>query len=483
MFERGVCTPAVDAGRQPAAVPPAPAVRGLTPAGLLALQRAAGNRAVSRLVAPRRMLQRNKEAKARAENPTGLAKAEVLGAFKDEVDAEIKVLRAHGGKVTEQVASRSIIAVHGRLNTLLGKLGIPPTKLEFSGARWGAFDAGKWTMRLGIDDTSNDPMSPNTFKEFLVTLYHESRHAEQEFLEVRKLLHGHKLTRDELKKRHHVDVPAHVFDEAKRMAKSKMTEGEKALLGFIEQKAGLADERAAIAYIRSFQPGVSGKELEAALALGTPRSFGAGIVNQALDKATARRKEVKKWIEAYNQAEPKDISAITDTIVDQVSIPLRQAAADYAATPPRITRDQFLATYRTYLELRRIEAIEGAKAAHAAYSVQNPTESDAHAVETELRSLLGVKLGLGHADMPNPKNWKLPPPPPPRTGPPPPTTAPPPPPARSGPPPPTTAPPPPFQLPPYPVRALGPPRPRPLVLPPPPPPIRSSNTTKPEAQT
>ena len=468
MFERGVCAPAVDAGLQPAPSSPRP-VAGLTPAGLLALQRAAGNRAVSRLVAnapPRRMLQRNKEAKLRAENPTGLAKAEVLGAFRDEIDAEIKVLKAQGGKVTEQVASRSIIAIHGRLNTMLVKLGIPPTKLEFSGGRWGAFNGRTWTMRLGIDDTSNDPMSPNTFKEFLVTLYHESRHAEQEFLEVRKLLSAHKLTRDELKKRHHVDIPAHVFDEAKRMAKSKLTEGEKALLGFIEQKAGLADERAATAFIRSFQPGIGDKELADALALGTPRSFGAGIVNQAFDKAQARRKEVKKWIEAYNQAEPRDISAITDTVVDQVSIPLRQAAADYAATPPRITRDQFLATYRTYLELRRIEAIEGVRTAHAAYSVQNPTESDAHAVETELRSLLGVKLGLGHADMPNPKNWKLPPPLPPRSGPPPPSTA-----------------PPPFQLPPYPVRALGPPRPRPLVLPPPPPPIRSAPSGKPGAQT
>ena len=88
---------------------------------------------------------------------------------------------------------------------------------------------------------------------------------------------------------------------------------------------------------------------------------GAGIVNQAYDKAQARRKEVKKWIEAYNQAEPKDISAITDTIVDQVSISLRQAAADYAATPPRITRDQFLATYLDLPRAPRIEAIEGAK--------------------------------------------------------------------------------------------------------------------------
>ena len=249
------------------------------------------------------------------------------------------------------------------------------------------------------------------------------------------------------------------------MAKSKLTEGEKALLGFIEQKAGLADERAAIAFIRSFQPGIGGKELDEALALGTPRSFGAGIVNQAFDKAQARRKEVKQWIDAYNQAEPKDISAITDTVVDQVSIPLRQAAADYAATPPRITRDQFLATYRTYLELRRIEAIEGAKAAHAAYSVQNPTESDAHAVETELRSLLGVKLGLGHADMPNPKNWKLPPPPPPRTGPAAPVHR-------------ATA-----AVPAAAVSraSVGTPRPRPLVLPPPPPPIQSAPTSKPGA--
>ena len=97
--------------------------------------------------------------------------------------------------------------------------------------------------------------------------------------------------------------------------------------------------------------------------------------------------------------------------------------------------------------------------------MQNPTESDAHAVETELRSLLGVEVAMArrHAE---PEELEAAAAAPTATG----STA-----ADHG----AAA----VQLPPYPVRASGLPRLRPLVLLPPPPPIQSAPTTKPGAQT
>ena len=92
-----------------------------------------------------------------------------------------------------------------RLNTMLGRHRVPPTGLQFAGGRWGSFDAKAWTMSIGLDPRSANPVNKKALQEFLVTLYHDERHAEQDFLEVRKLVHDNrKLTRDGLKAAHRV---------------------------------------------------------------------------------------------------------------------------------------------------------------------------------------------------------------------------------------------------------------------------------------
>lgn len=436
---------------------------------LLTLQRAAGNRAVARLVT-RALLQRNGTPKERREkHPVGLAGTGTLADFKAVIDKEISSLNWQDSTIAEYEGAASVRTIHGELNKLLRNIPVPSTALELGGARWGAFSARDWKMRIGIDERSQERIDKNTLKEFLVTLYHESRHAEQAFVEVRHLLTQQpNLTLQQLQAQHRIVIADKAFALAKDMAQQSigMTTGHQALLDFLHQKEGMATDTEARDYIRKLNKGPVNPQLEAtALASASPRDFGAAIVNAAYDRAKKRCRIVKRWIDAYNRVEPRNADDVNDTSGDGLIDPLRRASLAYAQHHGR--REEFLKAYWEYLVRRRFQALSEFDAAFRAYSVNNPTESDAHAVETALRHALGVAVGVGQMEIPNPVDWlkaapvkSAAPVPSSSTGPPPPSSLPPPLPVR---------PPPPSSLPPPPPRATGPPRQLPVTLPPPPP--------------
>lgn len=385
---------------------PSPPTPGLNPvhARLLEFQRLAGNRATA--AALNVTVQRHGP-----DPPTGLAIDQTLEGIAQATTVhamQLSTNRFHGGAtIPGHIARPRLAALMDLLNTEFRSAPVKRVPLKFGGPRWGSFSKPKWQMKVGLD--ADETITVNDFKEFAITLVHEARHAEQAFLEARAIAEAHPdLTADQLRQHGAGDLNQEALELAVIVAGTvRLNPQQKSLVTWLDQPVGKAGADEArqilIEYLRRNKLDVpGGRELDDLLASQTPKDWKTLKVNSDLDEAKVEARKLRELIVAYNKTKPSDVYPVVEQPEDD---DFRTLHAAYVRFGTNRNDNAFQAAWRTYLSTRRFKVIDRLRQAFVAYASENPAESDAHSVETKLRTKLGMPRGDITIEIPNPKRW------------------------------------------------------------------------------
>lgn|GEM_PF-3229883 len=329
----------------------------------------------------------------------GLAKQQYVDAFVQEtlkqIGAAEKKTNPAGAEIVKTETARTILIY--LFNLLTGWLKTEGMSYEIRlriepVGGFGAFSNITWEMTLDKSYFEKTALSVNKLKELAVTLYHECRHGEQYFLMARYLwIDFPKLSAEEIQKKLTL-VEERGATDLDAVKTAKFARLEKKSEEYALAKKLYEGEFASFQKQHGNKP-LPLNELGKLLLESTHERVAA---NNKFDDAQAYARTLRAEIKAYNNTKPT-------TKPNPIDVKCPGAADDLQKSNP--PGDDFLRAYEKYLQLRRIFAATQFQASYVSY-ILAAIESDAHAVETSVRTRLQMDaIGAKTSNIPVPKDW------------------------------------------------------------------------------